>query len=319
MPAHYNARFRLPIDSPMTLSPALQQRIESLLQQHPVVLFMKGSPEAPRCGFSAKAVGILGGILERYHTVDVLEDAEIREGIKVYGSWPTIPQLYVGGELVGGSDIIESMLNAGELHGLFGLAPPDRTPPTLHITAAAAQAIGQAMSDADEGIGLHMSVDARYNAQFSLKPIAGNEIVAEAAGLRIHLDLASAPRAQGIEIDWVDSARGSGLAIRNPNAPPAVQNIDVATLAERVAAGTMTVIDVRAPMARAALPFPLPHEVLDEDSHDRLAALPKDTPLAFLCARGVSSQQAAEHFRGHGFRALFNVEGGMEAWTQRTA
>lgn len=303
----------------MSLSPALQQRIETLLSDHRVVLFMKGSPGAPRCGFSAKAVGILGGMLDSYHSVDVLEDADIREGIKLYGSWPTIPQLYVGGELVGGSDIIESMLNSGELHAMFGLEAPDRTPPAITITPAAAEAINRAMDDVEEGIGLHMSVDARFNAQFALKPIDGSEIVTRAAGIRIHLDLASAPRAQGIEIDWVDNARGSGLAIRNPNAPPAVQDIDVGSLGDRVVAGTITVVDVRAESARAALPFPLPHEVLDEDSHDRLAALAVDTPLAFLCARGNSSRQAAEHFRGLGFRQVFNVAGGMEAWVSRSA
>ena len=303
----------------MSISPALHQRIETLLAEHRVVLFMKGSPDAPRCGFSAKAVGILGGMLDRYHTVDVLADEEIREGIKTYGSWPTIPQLYVSGELVGGSDIIESMLNAGDLHGLFGLAAPDRTPPTVTITPAAAEAIQRAMSDVEDGIGLHMSVDARFNAQFQLKPIEGGEVVAEAAGIRIHLDLASAPRAQGIEIDWVDGVRGSGLAIRNPNAPPAVQDLDVGTLSERVAAGSITVIDVRPDSARLELPVALAHEVLDEDSHDRLAKLPASTPLAFICARGNSSRQAAEHFRGHGFRDVYNVEGGMEAWLNRSA
>ncbi len=302
----------------MSLTPALTQRIESLLSEHRVVLFMKGSPDAPRCGFSAKAIGILGGLLDRYHTVDVLADAEIREGIKAYGSWPTIPQLYVAGELVGGSDIIESMLNGGELHGLFGLPAPDRTPPMISITPAAADAIERAMDNVEPGVGLHMTVDPRFNAQFQLKPIEGGEVVAEAAGIRIHLDLASAPRAQGIEIDWVDDVRGSGLAIRNPNAPPAVQSLQVGALATRVAAGDITVIDVRPAAARAALPFPPAHQVLDEDSHDRLAGLPVDTPLAFICARGNSSRQAAEHFRGLGFRQLFNVEGGMEAWVSQS-
>jgi monothiol glutaredoxin len=301
----------------MSLSPELRQRIETLLADHQVVLFMKGSPAAPRCGFSAKAVGILDGMIPGYHSVDVLADAEIREGIKVYGNWPTIPQLYVGGELVGGSDIIESMLNSGELHGLFGLPAPDRTPPAIQITPAAAEAIGRAMADVEDGIGLHLSVDPRFNAQFALKPVEGGEIVAEAAGIRIHLDLASAPRARGIEIDWVDDVRGSGLAIRNPNAPPAVQSMDVEALRAAVERGEVTAIDVRGPAARAAQPLPLAHEVLDEDSHDRLADLPKERPLAFVCARGQSSRQAAEHFRGLGFRNLFNVEGGMEAWQTR--
>jgi monothiol glutaredoxin len=299
----------------MSLDPALRQRIDSLLAANPVVLFMKGSPAAPRCGFSAKAIGILDGLLPAYHTVDVLEDPEIREGIKAYGNWPTIPQLYVSGELVGGSDIIESMLNSGSLNTLFGLPEPDRTPPTLHITDAAAAAIGKAMQDVEPGIGLHLSVDPRFNAQFQLKPIEGNEIVAEAAGLTVHLDLASAPRANGLEIDWVEDVRGAGLAIRNPNAPAAVQPLSVDALRERLTRGELTLIDVRPPDARRTVPFPLPHEVLDEDSHDRLAALPKDQPLAFLCHHGNSSRQAAEHFRGLGFRRVFNVEGGIDAWS----
>ena len=301
----------------MSLEPAVRQRIETLLSSNPVVLFMKGSPAAPRCGFSAKAGGILDSLLPSYQTVDVLSDPEIREGIKLYGSWPTIPQLYVNGELVGGSDIIESMLNSGELHTLLGVPVPDRTPPTIHITDAAAQAIGNAMADADPGIGLHLTVDPRFNAEFQLKPVTGQEIVAEAAGLRIHLDLASAPRAQGLEIDWVDDVRGSGLAIRNPNAPAPVQSLDVQQLQQRLTAGDITVIDVRPPSGRQAAAFPAPHEVLDEDSHDRLAALPKDRPLAFLCHHGNSSRQAAEHFRGLGFRQLFNVEGGIDAWSQQ--
>lgn len=299
----------------MSLDPALRARIDALLTDHRIVLFMKGDPSAPRCGFSAKASGILEGLGVEYATVDVLEDAEIREGIKLYGSWPTIPQLYIERELVGGSDIIEQLLNSGELHELLGLAKPDRTPPTLHVSVAAAEAIGNAMANAEPGIGLHLSVDPRFNAQFQLKPVTGQEIVAEAAGIRFHLDLASAPRANGIEIDWVEDMRGAGLSIRNPNAPPPVQPLRVEDLRARLAAGDITVIDVRPADARAAMPFE-GAEVLDEDSHDRLAALPKDTPLAFLCQRGNSSRQAAEHFRGLGFGNVFNIEGGIEAWLQ---
>lgn len=299
----------------MSLSPETKVRIERLLQADRVVLFMKGNPSAPQCGFSAKAAGILNGLVPGFGSVDVLADAEIREGIKEFGQWPTIPQLYVDGELVGGSDIIEQMLNSGELHAVLGVPAPDRTPPDLHISAEAAAAIMRAMESAEPGLGLHLSVDPRFNAQFQLKPVAGTEVVAESAGIRVYLDLASAPRARGIRIDWVEDPRGAGLAIHNPNAPPAVAPLSVAELSRQIAAGTAPrVIDVRPPAGRAVAAFPGAHDVLDEDSHDRLAALPKDTPLAFLCHHGNSSRQAAEHFRGLGFTAVFNVEGGMDAW-----
>lgn len=300
----------------MSLSPALRERIESLLAANDVVLFMKGSPGAPRCGFSAKAAGILDALVGRYHSVDVLADPEIREGIKVYGSWPTIPQLYVKGELVGGSDIIESMLNEGQLHQLFGLPQPDRSPPELRISERAAEAILDALDDVEDGVGLHLSVDPRFNAQFHLKAIEGHEIVATCGSIKVHLDLASAPRARGIEIDWVDGPRGSGLAIRNPNAPPAVGSVSVADMDRQARAGELTVVDVRNAGERAVAALPFAHEVLDEDSHDRLAALPKDRPLAFLCHHGQSSRGAAEHFRQLGFTRVFNVEGGIDRYAQ---
>lgn len=300
----------------MSLSPELHQRLHDIVHSHRVVLFMKGDPTAPRCGFSAKAVGILDALVPAYGSVDVLADPEIREGIKLYGQWPTIPQLYVDGELVGGSDIIEQMVNTGELHALLGAPAPDRTPPDITITPAAAEAISRAMADADPGVGLHMAVDPRFNASFQLKPVAGNEIVAESAGIRVHFDLASAPRARGLAVDWVEDVRGAGLSITNPNAPPAVKSISVRELHDRIMAGAIDVIDIRPADARAFAPFPEPHDVLDESTHERLAALPKDMPLAFLCHHGNSSRQAAEHFREMGFHDLYNVEGGIDAWSR---
>ena len=148
----------------MSLDPAVRQRIDSLLGENRVVLFMKGQPQMPQCGFSAKAAGILQGLEVEFAHVDVLSDPEIREGIKAYGNWPTIPQLYIKGELVGGSDIIAGLMDSGELFGLLGVPAPDRTPPQITITAAAADAIRGAMADAN-GMALHLSIGARYEAQ----------------------------------------------------------------------------------------------------------------------------------------------------------
>jgi monothiol glutaredoxin len=297
------------------LTPELRQRIDSLLHSNDIVLFMKGSPTQPSCGFSAKAVGILNDLVDRYAHVDVLADDEIREGIKIYGQWPTIPQLYIKGDLVGGSDIIEEMHNSGELHQALGLAAPVRVTPNLYISPKAAESIRQALSNAEPGMVLHLGVDARFQSQFQLKPSAGKEIVAESEGIKVYFDLASAPRANGIRIDWIDDARGSGLAIDNPNGPPKVQSLSVQELHSQLS--QFTIIDVRPASGREMAGFPHPHEVLDEDSFERLSALPKTTPLAFLCHHGNSSRQAAEHFRGLGFKQLFNVEGGIDAWAEQ--
>ena len=108
----------------------VRERIEKLIADNPVLLFMKGTPQFPQCGFSGRVVQILDYIGAPVVGVNVLEDAEIRQGIKEYANWPTIPQLYVKGEFVGGSDIIRQMFEAGELkpllteQGVLAAQPP---------------------------------------------------------------------------------------------------------------------------------------------------------------------------------------------------
>jgi monothiol glutaredoxin len=99
---------------------SIQDKIREQVTGNPVVLYMKGTPDFPQCGFSANAVRILSACgIDRPYTVNVLEDPAIRQGIKEYASWPTIPQLYVNGEFVGGSDILTEMYQSGELHKLL--------------------------------------------------------------------------------------------------------------------------------------------------------------------------------------------------------
>ena len=98
-----------------------QEKIRQQVTGNPIVLYMKGTPDAPMCGFSAAAVQILEACgVENVATVDVLADQDIREGIKEFSKWPTIPQLYVKGEFVGGADIIREMYESGELQKLLG-------------------------------------------------------------------------------------------------------------------------------------------------------------------------------------------------------
>ncbi len=94
-------------------------RIDAVVKASPVVLFMKGSPLFPQCGFSSRAIAILNHLEVEFESVDVLQDQGIRQGIKAYSDWPTIPQLYVDGEFVGGSDIMMEMYESGELAELF--------------------------------------------------------------------------------------------------------------------------------------------------------------------------------------------------------
>ena len=92
-----------------------QERIKKLVEENPVMLFMKGEPQAPQCGFSARVVQLLEAVGACYKTFDVLKDEDIRQGVKAYADWPTIPQLYVRGVFWGGCDIVEEKFGSGEL------------------------------------------------------------------------------------------------------------------------------------------------------------------------------------------------------------
>lgn len=102
-----------------------QERIAAMVEEYPVVLFMKGNKLFPQCGFSNTATQILNSFGIPFHTVDVLADENIRQGIKIYSEWPTIPQLYVAGEFIGGSDIMIEMYQSGELGEMIEKAKAD--------------------------------------------------------------------------------------------------------------------------------------------------------------------------------------------------
>ena len=295
---------------------AVHRQISTILASNPVVLFMKGTPAQPRCGFSAKSVDVLNTLVPDFFGVDVLNDDDIRQGIKTYGNWPTIPQLYVKGELVGGSDIIMQLYNTGELHQLLGVAAPDRSAPEIFISAQAATAIRAGMAD-EPALGLHLRIDGRWQASFQLAPIEGHEIKAVADDLVVYMDVQTAQRAKGLRIDWTETLQGAGLSITNPNAPSAVKPMTVSALVSALKSELPPlVIDVRPEHDRLRAPFPLPSKALEGGTRSALEALPKSQPLAFLCHFGNSSKQAAEHFRTLGFTEIFNVEGGIDAYAR---
>src|SRR4051794_14613678 len=151
------------------LSDALRSRISGLVAQNPVIVFMKGTRRAPQCGFSAQVVQILDELVPEYETVDVLSSAELRDGIKEFSQWPTIPQLFVKGEFIGGCDIVRALRESGELAQL--LSQPGTLPPlpTLHITDGALKAFRGALVDAD-GEFLHLKIDAGFQNDLYFAP-----------------------------------------------------------------------------------------------------------------------------------------------------
>ncbi len=302
----------------MSLDPATQQRIEQLISSNDVLLFMKGNRNAPQCGFSATVCGILDGLLPEYATVDVLSDPAVREGIKKFSSWPTVPQLYVRGEFVGGCDIIQEMASAGELPEALGLQAPELAePPKITVTDAAARGLREASAGMPDGSALHLGIDAKFQNKLYFAPVSDAAIAVESNGFTVHIDPFSAARANGARIDAVDSPEGPAFRIDNPNTQTGeVQQMPVADLKRRIDAGKAgELFDVRTPEERAKASIPGTRLMTPEEA-DRIASLPRHTPLIFHCHSGGRSQAAAEHFTAMGFSEVYNVVGGIDAWSR---
>ena len=296
------------------LNDETRRQIDSLIASDRVVLFMKGNRSQPQCGFSATVVQILGELVPEFTTVDVLADPAIRDGIKAYSSWPTIPQLYVGGEFVGGCDIVREMYGSGELYEKLGAEKPALVVPVLHVSDAAAKFLGDAAARA--GQHLHMRIDNAFETKAYLGPVEAGEIAAEASGLTFHFDRASAARADGLRIDYVETPHGHDLAIENPNAPPAVHAMDAPSLKALMDSGRpYHLFDVRTPEERATASIPQA-KLLDPPTLAAAEKLPKDALIVLHCHHGGRSAQAAEHFRQLGFRNVHNLVGGIDAWSQ---
>jgi monothiol glutaredoxin len=292
---------------------SIRQQIEEAVKSNDVVLFMKGTPQAPRCGFSATVAGILDELVGDYKTIDVLADTGIREGIKQYSDWPTIPQLYVKGEFVGGCDIVREMYEKGELEQALGLEPQSVELPTINITAAAAEALSGVVEGDDEFVRL--KIDSDYQHGLSVGPRQPRDLEVTSSGITVLVDRGSARRADGLKIDYTRGADGPAFRIENPNEPPRVKTIDVHELKAKLATGQpLELFDVREQKERDVAHIE-GARLLDKDAQDHILALDPKTPLYFHCHHGGRSQKAAAFFLSKGFENVYNVTGGIDAWS----
>jgi monothiol glutaredoxin len=291
-------------------------QIDQAIKSHKVVVFMKGSRSFPQCGFSATVVSILNQLVPKYETINVLTDPALRDAIKEYSQWPTIPQLYIDGEFIGGCDIVKALHASGELQAKLGAPAPapaaPSAPPVITLSPAAARAINEGAAQA-EGQVLRMEANARFQYELYFGDAAPADVVVRSEGIAIHVDAESAGRLDGTVIDFVDGPDGSGFSIRSPHEPARVQQLAPAALKQMLEAGeALTLIDVR-PDAERRLAAIAAARPLDEAA---LMALDRDTPLVFHCHHGGRSQRAAEHFLQQGFKKVFNLAGGIDAWSQ---
>jgi len=293
-----------------------ENAIDSLIQSSDVLLFLKGSRKSPQCGYSGAVVRILDHLLPDYSTVDVLRDEALREGIKAYSSWPTVPQLYVRGEFIGGCDGVRELYASGRLHRILGIDVDQVKAPTIGLTDDAADALrATAEEHAGGGRTLHLRIDASYQSSLAIAPEEAGETIVEAHGVELAMDRLTALRADGAQIDAIHTAHGQGFQIEIPGAPRA-HALSVRDLERKIASGEhFELLDVRTPeeQARASLPGAVP---LSEEALRRVESLPRSATLVFFSHRGRRARAAAEHLAGGGFRRVHWVEGGIDAWSQ---
>lgn len=293
---------------------ATRDKIRDLIASDEVVLFMKGHRGAPQCGFSATVVEILDRFVPEYTTVDVLTNPDVRNGIKEFSDWPTIPQLYVRGEFIGGCDIVRQLDTDGELVSTLGGVVEEIPPPEVTVTDAAAEVFREAGKEADPDDDLRVSIDAAYRHDLAIGPSGAHDIVVLTNGVKLIFDRASARRASGLVIDYVREPK-EGFKIDNPNAPAVVQQTPASEIKAWLDAGqALQLLDVRTEQERATAKIE-GSTLVASSNIDELMALPKDTKLVFYCHHGMRSYQAAQHFTGQGFRNVYNMVGGIDAWS----
>jgi len=298
---------------PINLADPTHQKIDKLVKDNHVLLFMKGNRTFPQCGFSASVVGILDEVGTTYETFNILDDPEVREGAKTYSDWPTFPQLYVRGELVGGADIVRSLYSQGELQKLLGVPVEEVPEPKITITDWAAEVLREAAKkEKHQGLRVEVSPKFQYGLLFSEdRP---GDFVVESNGFTILVDRASAKRANGLVLDY--SRENKGFLIENPNEPPKVKQATVRDLKKAFDENPrLHVYDVRTLEERQRAMIP-GTKLLTPDVREAAMKLPKDTPLWFHCHHGGRSNAMAETFLKAGFTKVHNVHGGIDAWAR---
>jgi len=300
----------------MTLDPETRKKIDQLVASDSVVLFMKGSRSFPQCGFSASVVNILNTLIPKYTTVNILADADVRTGMKEYSDWPTFPQLFVKGEFVGGADIVRQMHESGDLEKKLGALVAAAKPVSVTVSPRAAAELTTALKEANPGDVIHLTITPTWEHNLDLGPKESGHVTVQSNGITVQLDRASAGRAEGVTIDYITAADGEGFKIDNPNRPAAVKEVTPKEIKALLDSGKIEhFYDVRTEKERGVAKI-AGAKHLDDAMMTAIESLAKDTPIAFHCHHGGRSRGAAEHFLKLGFKNVYNMAGGIEAWSR---
>ncbi len=297
----------------MSLDSETRGIIDNLLSSNQVVLFMKGTPQQPQCGFSAKTTAALDMLVPDFASVNVLEHPEIREGIKEYANWPTIPQLYIDGELIGGNDIVQDMLKSGELADVLGVDKPTITQPKITISDDGIAVMKKALDSQPDGV-LHLQISATWTHQIALDTSQDSDVHVNIGGIELHMDRWTAARADGLNMILEEDLTGTRFIFDNPNAPPPVNQITVKALKERLDNGDdIILIDARSEDERNEASIECARQ-WNDDTRIFIESLPKNAEIIIHCQMGGRSQALADALRQRGHTNLHNVIGGIKAW-----
>ena len=300
----------------MTLDSETRKKIEQLVTSDSVVLFMKGSRSFPQCGFSASVVNILNTLIPKYTTVNILSDADVRTGMKEFSDWPTFPQLFVKGEFVGGADIVRQMHESGDLEKKLGDLVAAPKAPNVTVTPRAAQELSAALQEGTPGDVIHLTITPAWEHQLDLGGKEASHVTIQSNGVTVQLDRASAGRAEGVTIDFIEASDGAGFKIENPNRPATIHEIAPKDLKALLDSGKVThFYDVRTDKEREVAKIAGAIR-LDDTVMAQIEELPKDTPIAFHCHHGGRSRGASEHFLKLGFKNVYNMAGGIDVWSR---
>lgn len=286
----------------------MREQLEKIIHSDRVVVFMKGTRQQPQCGFSATVVGILNDLLPGYTTVNVLEDHAIREGIKEYASWPTIPQIYVEGEFIGGCDILRELARSGEIFEALKIEKPEVVTPTITITDSALEAFRHALEDAPEGEFIRLKMSATLTPELSFGPRESSDVAIEQGSVLLLIDAMSAARCDGVTVDFKAGAMGSGFEIGKA--------MTVQELKSKMAQDIpLHLFDVRTRAEWDAGHIPGAQFMLDVPKSE-LEALDKKALIVFQCGSGGRSRKVTEEFNQKGYVNAYNLTGGIKAWRE---
>ncbi len=281
------------------------EQVEAAISSDDVVVFMKGTREAPSCGFSAQIVEVLNHLLPNYSTFDVRNDPLLRQAVKSRSGWPTFPQLYIRGEFVGGSDIAKELFVTGELAARLGLARTELPDPELRVSRPALDALERLAA----GEPIRLELDAQGDANLSVSTKQPSDIEIPVERVRFVLDVLTASRVDGLRIDYVSEPGGFVLT------RPTTVGLSAPQVAEMLASeqNAPLLVDCRtlAEFRQATLPKA---EHLTRDLLHSLSTGAEGRRVVFFCRNGNRAQNVAEHFSIMWAKPALYLKGGLEGW-----